>query len=121
MRLFVACSYIMTLAVLNADNGDPVASVPTGPGTNAVAYDFDRRLIYAANGGGNGSLTIIRQDVTDSYAVVQNLPTYHWARAIAVSRITGLAYLVTDYSDSDPNHRRSVPGDASFYVQVIGH
>jgi hypothetical protein len=120
LRLFVACDN-MTLAVLNAENGDPVASVPTGPSTNAVAYDFGHNLIYAANGGGNGSLTIIRQSVTDSYAVIQNLPTYQKARALAVNPATGQAYLVTDYSDSDPNQRRSVPANGSFNVQVIGH
>jgi hypothetical protein len=120
VRLFVACSN-MTLAVLNADNGDQVASVPTGPSTNAVAYDFDHNLIYAANGGGNGSLTVIRQSVTDSYAVVQNLPTYQKARALAVNPATGLGYLATDYSDLDPTQHRLSPTDGSFYVQVIGH
>jgi hypothetical protein len=121
LRLFVACSN-MTLAVLNADNGDPIATVPTGPGTNAVAYDFGHSLIYAANGGGNGSLTVIRQWVTDSYAVIQNLPTYHWARALAVNPATGQAYLITDYSDLDPNQEgRWAQPNGSFYVQVIGH
>jgi DNA-binding beta-propeller fold protein YncE len=120
LRLFVACGN-MTLAVLNADTGAPVASLPTGPGTNAVAYDFDHGLIYAANSGGNGSLTIIRQDVTDTYSVIQNLPTYQRARALAVNQTTGQAYLVTDYTDSGPDQRRSVPASGSFYVQVIGH
>jgi len=121
VRLFVACSN-MTLAVLNADNGDPVASVLTGPGTNAIAYDLEDGLIYAANGEVNGGLTIIRQDVTDTYSVIQNLPTYHWARALTVSPTTGQAYLATDYSDLDPNQEgRLAQPNGSFHVQVIGH
>jgi DNA-binding beta-propeller fold protein YncE len=119
LRLFVACSK-MKLAVLNADNGDPIATLPTGPDTNAVAYDFDHRLIFAANGG-NGSLTIITQDSTDTYAVVQNLPIPLWARALAVNPANGQTYLLTDYSDADSQDRQASQIKGSFLLLLIGH
>ena len=84
LRLFVACEN-QTLAVLNANHGEPVASLITGPGDDVIGYDAGRGLIYSANGGGYGSLTIIQQDAnTDSYAVIQNLPTLARARTLAV-------------------------------------
>jgi len=56
-------------------------------GTDAVGFDPGRGLIYIANGGANGSLTVIRQDVTDTYAVIQDLPTRQRARTLAVNFI----------------------------------
>jgi hypothetical protein len=73
-----------------------VASLPIGPGPEAIGYDAGRGLIYSANGGAQGSLTIIRQDVTDSYNVIQNLPTRQRARTLAVNSANGQVYLVTD-------------------------
>lgn len=120
LRLFVACGN-MKLAVLNADNGIQEAILPTGPDTKAVAYDSDRRFVYAANAGGNGSLTFIRQDVTDTYKVIQNLPTPHWARALAVNPGTGQIYLMTDYTDSDSQQRLSSDERGSFQLLLIAH
>ena len=120
LQLFVACAG-MKLAVLNADNGTPETMLSTGPDTRAVAYDYDRRLIYAANAGGNGSLTFIRQDVTDTYKVIQNLPTPHWARALAINPVTGQIYLMTDYTDSDSQQRLSSDDRGSFQLLLIAH
>lgn len=120
LRLFVACGD-MKLAVLNAENGIQEAMLPTGPDTKAVAYDFDRQFVYAANAGGNGSLTFIRQDVTDTYKVIQNLPTPHWARALAINPVTGQIYLMTDYTDSDSQQRLSSDDRGSFQLLLIGH
>jgi hypothetical protein len=123
-RLFAACNN-MKLAVMNALTGEIVTTVPTGPGTDAVGYDADRSLIYTANGGANGSLTVIRQDVTDTYSVVQNLPTRQRARTLAVNPASGEVYLVTDLlgvNMAEPGtigtlHIASVNG--SFQVLVV--
>jgi DNA-binding beta-propeller fold protein YncE len=94
-RLFAACDN-MKMVVLDATNGQITASLPIGAGNDAIAYDPDRGMIYASNGGGVGSLTIIRQHLTDSYAVVQELPTQARARTMAVNPQTGEVYLVTN-------------------------
>ena len=73
-RLFAACDN-WKLAVLNTSSGQVITSLTTGPGTVAIAYYAERGLIFSANGGGYGSLTVIHQDATtDSYAVTQVLP-----------------------------------------------
>jgi DNA-binding beta-propeller fold protein YncE len=96
MRLFAACSN-RTLLVLNAGTGEKVTSLPIGPGVQAVGYDSEHGLLFTANGGAEGSLTIIRQDVTDSYNVIQTLPTRQRASTLAVNPESGAVYLVTDY------------------------
>jgi DNA-binding beta-propeller fold protein YncE len=88
--------------VLNTITGATLATLTTGPGTDAIAYDPSRDLIFSANGGGYGSLTVIQQDAnTDSYAVTQILPTRERARTLAVDPSTGDVYLVTDFNGVD--------------------
>ncbi len=125
-RLFAACEN-QRFAVLDGNTGAVIASLITGPGDAVVAYDRDRGMIFVANGAGYGSLTIIRQDATtDSYAVIQNLPTQERARTLAVDAATGKVYLVTDFHGVDLTktggigtlHSDPVPG--SFQVLVVG-
>ena len=126
-RIFVACRD-QQFVVVNAIDGSLVASFVTGPGDDVLGYDADRGLIFVANGAGYGSLTIIRQDqTTDSYAVIQNLPTQERARTLAVDPSSGEVYLVTDLRGADLTQPRGigtmkmvqVPG--SFQVLVVGH
>jgi hypothetical protein len=125
-RLFAACES-QRFAVLDGNTGSVIASLTTGPGDAVVAYDRDRGMIFVANGAGYGSLTIVSQDATtDSYAVIQNLPTQERARTLAVDSATGEVYLVTDFRGVDLTktggigslHSDPVPG--SFQVLVVG-
>jgi DNA-binding beta-propeller fold protein YncE len=123
-RLFTACGN-MNLIVVNALTGEVVTAVPTGPGTGAVGFDSDHSLIYTANGGANGSLTVIHQDVTDTYAVIQNLPTRQRARTLAVNPASGDVYLVTDMLGvnlAEPGGigtLHTAPVNGSFQVLVV--
>jgi DNA-binding beta-propeller fold protein YncE len=127
-RLFVACDN-QAMLVLDSHNGAPVAKFTTGPGTDAIAFDPNRGLIFTANGGGYGSVTIVRQHETDSYAVIQNLPTMQQARTVALDPSTGLVYLVTTLYgaklDNPPMNGIGTlklnPVDGSFQVLVIGN
>ena len=126
MRLFATCGN-MAMVVVNADTGDMVTELPVGPGADAVAYDPNRGHIFVANGGGDGSLTIVRRDVTDTYAVVQTLPTRRQARTLAVDPESGDVFLVTDYVGVDRNHPggigalKMIPVQGSFQVLEIGN
>lgn len=113
LRLFAACDN-RTLVVLNTGTGDKVTTLPIGPGVDSVGYDPEHSLIFTANGGAEGSLTIIRQDVTDSYAVIQTLPTRQRASTLAVDPESGAVYLVTDYMGVDLNR----PGGIGTLVQT---
>ena len=125
--MFAACNN-WKLAVINTGTASWSTSLTTGPGTDAIAYDPARGLLFSANGGGYGSLTVIRQDATtDTYAVIQNLATRERARTIAVDSSTGEAYLVTDFHGVDLTRQggigtlKTAPVNGSFQVLVIGH
>lgn len=71
---------------------------------------------------------MIRQDATtDSYAVVQVLPTRERARTLAVDFSSGDVYLVTDFNGADLTTPggigtlKTAPISGSFQVLVIGH
>jgi DNA-binding beta-propeller fold protein YncE len=127
-RIFAACNNLK-MAVLNAANGQLVATLPIGPDPDAVGYDADRGLIFSANGGAQGSLTVIRRDGSDSYNVVQTLPTRQQARTLAVNSSAGQVYLVTVIQvaqlGTPPRNGigtlKLAPQDSSFQVLVVGN
>lgn len=131
-RLFAACDN-SRMQVINSHDGTVVATLPTGAGTDAIAYDANRGLIFTSNGGDLGSVTVIRQSVTDGYAVIQNLPTRQRARTLALNDGTGEVYVVTNLSGFDlskpgtggDTHTlpvvQATPVKGSFQVLVIGN
>lgn len=125
-RIFATCSN-NKMVVLDGATGDLVTSLPTGPGAETIGYDPEHGLIYTANTGAGGTLTIIHQDVTDSYAVIQNLPTQLRAPTLAVNPVTGLVYLVTDLLEMDLTKPggigtlKATPTKGSFQVLVVGN
>lgn len=126
-RLFAACSNYKMVA-MDAESGRVVAAIPIGPGADAIGYDPNRGLIFTSNGAGDGSLTIIRQDVTDTYSVVQTLPTRQNARTLAINPSNGDVYLAAVIYGADlsnppmnnvPVKMKAVEG--SFQVLVVGN
>jgi hypothetical protein len=126
-RLFAACSNLR-MVVLNSANGQAISVLPIGPGADAIGYDPNRGLIFTANGGSDGSLTIVRQDVTDTYSVIQNLPTRQNARSLAIDPTNGEVYLATVMYGAELN-RPPINGaplkmsavNSSFQVLVVGN
>lgn len=124
-RLFAACSNFRMVA-MDAQSGHVVAQLPIGPGPDAIGYDPNRGLIFTANGAGDGSLTIIRQDVTDTYSVVQTLPTRQSARTLAINPSTGEVYLAAVIYGAELNNVngssvKMKAVDGSFQVLVVGN
>jgi hypothetical protein len=125
-RLFVACAD-QKLSVINTITGKLVTTVPTGFGTGMVDYDSQRGLIFVANGDLGGTLTVIRQDVNDSYSVWQNLPTCYRARALAVNPANGDVYMASDAGQANPDDAVGIQGarlrgvkGSMFHVLVAG-
>jgi len=129
VRLFAACSDFR-MVVIDPQRGAVIATLPIGPGPDAIAYDANRGLIFSANGAGDGSLTIIRQDVTDTYSVIQTLPTRQHARTLAIDASTGNVYLTsvlygadmtTPMTNGRPAPLKVSRVDSSFQVLVVGN
>jgi len=92
-RLFVGCGNKM-MAVVNAENGKIITTLPIGEGVDATAFDPETKLAFASCGR-DAVLTIIHQDSPDKYSVAQNVPTERGARTMALDPITHTVYLVT--------------------------
>ena len=91
-RLFTVCSNKL-MAIVDADNGKVVATVPTGDGTDAAAFDPATGLAFASNG--EGTLTVVHEDSPNTAHVVQNVTTQRGARTMALDPQTHTIYEVT--------------------------
>jgi len=91
-RLFTVCSNKL-MAIVDADGGKVVATVPTGDGTDAAGFDPATKLAFASNG--EGTLTVVHEDTPDSAHVVQTVTTQRGARTMALDPQTHIVYEVT--------------------------
>ena len=90
-RLFAACDNKL-MAMVNADTGKIVATVPTGDGVDAVTFDPVTRYAFAS--AGEGTLTIAHEDSPDELNVVENVRTAPGARTMALDTKTHRVFLM---------------------------
>src|ERR1700692_3956557 len=81
-RLFVGCDNKM-MAVVNADTGKVLATPAIGEGVDATAFDDGTGLAFASCGG-DGVLTIVKQESPDKFSVAEKVTTQAGARTLAL-------------------------------------
>jgi hypothetical protein len=121
-RLFSVCSNGM-MAIMNADNGHVITTVPIGRGVDAAAFDAGTQNAFASNG--EGSLTIVHEDSPDHFTVVGNLATERGARTMALEEGSHRIFLPTaDFQPAPapapgqrPQRPQMVPG--TFRLVVV--
>jgi len=91
-RLFIGCRS-KVMAVMNADTGQVIATLPIGDHVDATAFDPESRLIFNSNG--EGTITVIHQDSPDKYSVVENVKTLPKAKTMALDAKTHRLFLST--------------------------
>lgn len=91
-RLFAGCSN-KVMAVVNADSGEVIATLPIGAGVDANTFDPSTQLAFSSNG--SGTLTVVHEDSPDAYTVLQNLETARGARTMALDAKWHRVFLVT--------------------------
>lgn len=91
-RLFIGCHNQM-MAVMDADNGRIVATLPIGGGVDANRYDPGTRTAFSSNG--DGTLTVVYEDSPEKFSVVENVPTQRGARTMELDLKTHRVFLVT--------------------------
>jgi YVTN family beta-propeller protein len=89
--LFAGCENMM--AVIDASNGKIIASLPIGKGVDADRFDPGTGYAFASNG--DGTLTIVREDGSHTFHVIENLVTQNGARTMEVDPKTHTVFLVT--------------------------
>jgi DNA-binding beta-propeller fold protein YncE len=108
-RLFAGCSNQM-MVILDANDGNVLATVPTGSGVDGVTFDSYLGLAVSANGG-DGTITVVKEEPTGTFKVVQTLKTARGARTITSDPKSHLIYL--------PCNIRT-DGQNQFSVLVVG-
>jgi YVTN family beta-propeller protein len=91
-RLFLGCRS-KVMAVMNADTGQVITTLPIGDHVDATAFDAETRLIFNSNG--EGTVTVIRQDSPDKYSVVETVKTLPRAKTSALDPKTHRLFLST--------------------------
>jgi YVTN family beta-propeller protein len=91
-RLFVGCRS-KVMAVMNADTGQVITTLPIGDHVDATAFDPETKLIFNSNG--EGTVTAIHQDGPDKYSVVETVKTLPRAKTMALDRKTHQLFLST--------------------------
>jgi DNA-binding beta-propeller fold protein YncE len=103
-RIFIGCRS-RVMAVVDADSGKVITTVPIGDHVDASAFDPESRLIFNSNG--EGTISIIHQDSPDKYSVVQTVKTLPRAKTLALDLKTHRVFL-------------STVEDGQFEVLVVG-
>lgn len=122
-RLFSGCDNKM-MAVVNADSGKVITTVPIGDGVDADRFDPDTKFAFASCG--EGVLTVVKEQSADKFSVAENVKTARGARTMALDRKTHNLYLVTAQfgpppaaTAQNPHPRPSIlPG--TFELLVVG-
>jgi DNA-binding beta-propeller fold protein YncE len=90
--LFSVCgNKVMT--VISTKDGKQLATLPTGDGTDAAAFDPGLERAFASNG--QGTLTVVQESGSNNYKVVGRLDTARGARTMALDPKTHKIYLAT--------------------------
>jgi YVTN family beta-propeller protein len=91
-RLFLGCRS-KVMAVVDADSGKVITTLPIGDHVDASAFDPETKLVFNSNG--EGTITVIHQDSPDKYSVVETVKTAPRAKTMALDPKTHRLFLST--------------------------
>ena len=84
-RLFSACGN-QYMVVINTDNGQVIAAMPIGKGTDGAAFDPVTHRAFSSNR--DGTLTIMDEESPDSFSVIGTLQTSPGSRTMTLDERT---------------------------------
>ncbi len=96
-RLFASCHNNQML-VVNAVDGKVLATLPIGAGTDAAAFDAQRKLAFSSNK--DGTLSVIAELGPNEFVALPEFKTALGAKTMAVDAVSGRVFLVTADVDS---------------------
>ena len=91
-RLFVGCRS-KVMAVINADTGAVIETLPIGDHVDATVFDRETGNIYNSNG--EGTITVIHQESPDQYSMVETVKTLPRAKTMTFDPKTHQLFLST--------------------------
>lgn len=121
-RLFSVCGNNLMI-VVDAVSGKVITTLPIEDGCDGVAFDSKRKLAFSSNG--IGTITVVKENNPNSFAVQQTIQTQKGARTIALNKTTEQLYLSTadfgakpEPTAENPKPRASLVPN-SFVVLVV--
>jgi len=91
--LFVACRKPANMVMMNADDGKILDALPIGAGTDGAV--FNPKTMEAFSSQGDGTLTIIKENSSTSFTVLQTVQTPARAKTLTLDSKTGHILLIT--------------------------
>jgi YVTN family beta-propeller protein len=122
-RLFSGCGNKL-MAIVDADSGKLISTLPIGDGVDATAFDPETGLAFASCG--EGVLTVVHEDSPDKFSVAENVPTQRGARTMTLDAAKHQIFLVTAKFGPPPAPTAEQPHPwpsilpDSFVVLVVG-
>jgi YVTN family beta-propeller protein len=105
-RLFAGCDN-KVMAVVNADTGAVITTLPIGDGVDANAFDPQTMLAFSSNGQGN--LTVVKEDSPEKFTVLETVATAPRARTMTLDLETHKVYVVTAKFGPEPKPTTEMP------------
>jgi DNA-binding beta-propeller fold protein YncE len=100
--LFAACRNPAVMAMLNADTGQILDVQPIGMGVDGAGFNPATSEAFASTGGGDGVLTVIKEQSPTKFAVEQSVQTHPGARTMTVDSKTGHVLLIVADFEAPP-------------------
>ena len=88
------------MAVVNADSGKIVSTLPICSGVDATAFDPGAKLVF--HSCGDGVVTVFHQDSPDQYTAQEPLQTRAGSRTMAVDTKTHKLFVPTADFEPEP-------------------
>jgi DNA-binding beta-propeller fold protein YncE len=117
-RLFIGCRS-KVMAVMNADTGKVITTLPIGTRVDAVAFDADNKLVFCSNG--DGTISVIHQKSPDEYESMGDIKTQESAKTMALDPKTKRMFLSAAEIVPPPagSKGRGKPKPGSFTILVV--
>jgi len=117
-RLFSVCSNKL-MVITDAETGKIINTLPIGNRCDGVAFDPEKKRAYSSNG--EGSITVVQEENSNTFKVLETVITQPGARTIAINKTSHHLYLTTAEFESAPsaNNRRPAVKPNSFVILDI--
>jgi len=117
--LFASCHEPATMAIVNAEDGKIITTLPIGKGTDGAG--FNPKTMEAFSSQGDGTLTVVKENSPAEFVVEQNVETRRGARTMTIDTKTDRIFSVTgEFTPPPPGQRRGQMVPDSFTIVVVG-
>ena len=117
--LFAACHDPANMAIVNAEDGKMITTLPIGKGVDGAG--FNPHTMEAFSSQGDGTLTVIKEQSPASFEVEQTVVTKPGARTMTIDTKTNEIISITgEFTPPPPGQRRGQMVPDSFSIVVVG-